>query len=258
MGYPVVAEGSYRIQSLARGLAIVSEIANSDGELTAAELSRRIGVSTQTTYHLMHTLRQVGYVEQDSSQRYRLGRAIPALIEGYKRQFAPPSDVLRRLRNLKETTGETCSLSAWSGDDVVLVAQESGDHTVRVADIQVGQRGALHARASAKILLARADSEKRDRILKEVQLKRFTEHTITRRAKLEQELTQAAEKGWAMDDEEFAPGLTCIAACTEHGGADFALTILAPTGRLRDNLSGYLAALLEATGLDGRGAAAHG
>jgi IclR family acetate operon transcriptional repressor len=239
-------DGSFRIQSLARGLALVSEVAESDGELTAAELSRRIGVSTQTTYHLLHTLRQVGYVEQDPSQRYRLGRAILPLIDGYERQFAPPDAVIRRLRKLRAATGETCSLSVWSGDDVLLIAEEPGNHTVRVADIQVGQRGALHARASGKILLARADAERRDRVLKDLHLKRFTGHTITRRAKLEQEIERAATNGWAIDDEEFVPGLTCIAACLEYKGTDFALAILAPTERLKENKSEYLAALLEA------------
>lgn len=243
-----MTEGAYRIQSLARGLAILTEIAESDGELTAAELSRRVDVSTQTTYHLLHTLRQVGYVEQNSAQRYRLGRAIPPLIDGYKRQFAPPAAVVRRLRGLKDATGETCSLSTWSGDDVELIAQESGDHTVRVADIQVGQRGALHARAAGKILLARADADKRNRILKDLQLKKFTEHTITRRAKLEQEIERAGIDGWARDDEEFAPGLTCLAAVIEHDGTDFALAILAPTERLKKNSAAYLDALLEASG----------
>ena len=242
-----MAEGSFRIQSLARGLAIVSEVAASDGELTAAELSRRIGVSPQTTYHLLHTLRQVGYVEQDASQRYRLGSAIPPLIEGYERQFTPPEAALRRLKKLRGTTRETCSLSAWSGDDVVLIAQEPGDHTVRVADVQVGQRGAVHARAAGKILLARADAEKRDRILKDLHLKKFTENTITRRATLERELERAAADGWTMDDEEFIPGLSCVAASFDYNGTDFALTILAPTDRLKGNSEPYLAALVQAT-----------
>lgn len=241
-----MSEGSFRIQSLARGLAIVTAVAESDGELTAAELSRRIGVSSQTTYHLLHTLRQVGYVEQDSSQRYRLGRAIPTIIEGYERQFTPPDAVLRRLRKLRDVTGETCSLSVWSGDDVVLIAQEPGDHAVRVADIRVGQRGALHARASAKVLLARADEEKRARILKDIQLKKFTDHTITRRAALEQAIERASVDGWAIDDEELVPRVTCIAACLEHKGVEFALTVLAPTDRLKEKSDQYVAALREA------------
>ncbi len=242
-----MTEETYRIQSVARGLAILSEIGRSDGDLTAAELSRRLGVSTQTTYHLLHTLRQVGYVEQDASQRYRLGRAIPPLIDGYKRQFTPPDAVIRRLRALRDATGETCSLSMWSGDDVVLTAQEPGDHTVRVADIQVGQRGALHARASSKVLLARAEPDKRARILQDLQLKRFTPHTITRRSQLEKEIAEAAERGWSMDDGELAPDLTCIAACLDHGGTDYAFTVLAPTARLKSNHETYLAALKDAT-----------
>jgi IclR family acetate operon transcriptional repressor len=134
----------------------------------------------------------------------------------------------------------------WSGDDVVLIAQEPGEHSVRVADIQVGQRGALHARAAGKILLARSAADKRDRILKDLPLKKLTKHTITRRAKLEQELERAATNGWAMDDEEFARGVTCIAAGLEYNGTDFALAILAPAERLKQNSSQYLAALLEA------------
>lgn len=246
-----MAEGSYRIQSLARGLAIVSEVAESDGDLTAAELSRRIGVSTQTTYHLLHTLRQVGYVEQNAGQRYRLGRAISPLIEGYKRQYAPPGELVKRLRRLKESTGETCSLSAWSGDDVVLIAQEPGDHAVRVADIQIGQSGALHARAAAKILLARLDPDTRGVRLRDLTLKKFTDRTIARRGDLERELEKAATNGWAMDDQEFARGLTCLAAAIEHDGSDYALAILAPTDRLKENFQSYLKALLGATGQKG-------
>src|SRR5690606_22814066 len=216
------------IQSLARGLAMLSAIAESDGDLTAADLSRRIGVSRQTTYHLLHTLRQTGFVEQDSNQRYRLGRAVPTLIDGYDRQFAPPTAILLRLRTLRDETQETCCLSVWSGDDVVVIAQEAGDHTVRVADVPVGQRGALHARASAKILLARAEPQTRERVLEGLTFEKITDHTITSRAVLEEHLDLASSRGWAQDDEEFAPGLTCIAACIDHAGTDYSLAVLAP------------------------------
>lgn len=242
-----MSDSTYRIQSLARGLAILSEVAESEGDLTAAELSRRVGVSRQTSYHLLHTLRQIGYVEQHSDQRYRLGWAVTSLVDGYKRQVTPPVAVTGRLTQLREATSETCSLSVWSGDDVVLIAQEPGDHQVRVADIQVGQRGALHARASAKILLARADEQRRERILTGLSFKRFTENTITRRARFNEELRQVTADGWAEDREELAEHITCISACLQHEGTDFAFAVLAPTDRYRAHSEKYREALLDAT-----------
>lgn len=239
---------TYRIQSLARGLAILSAVASSDGDLTAAVLSRRIGVSRQTSYHLLHTLRQTGYVEQGPGQRYRLGWAVTSLADGYTRHVAPPAIAMKRLQRLAELTGETCSLSVWSGDDVVLIAQEPGIHQVRVADIKVGQRGALHARAAAKILLARCSEERQRELLGLMDLTAFTPHTITDLRTLGQQVDHAAEAGWAVDAEELAVGVTCVAAASKLDDVDFALSVLAPTARYRANATEYVSVLLKVTG----------
>jgi IclR family transcriptional regulator, acetate operon repressor len=218
---------TYRIQSLARGLALLSEIAASEGDLTAAELSRRIGVSRQTAYHLLHTLRQAGFVDQTSGQRYRLGWSVTTLVDGYRRQVAPPREALERIAELVQRSGESCSLSAWSGNDVVLIAKEPGLHAVRVADLDVGQHGALHARAAAKILLAHCSPERRDEVIAELTFERYTANTITDPAALRAEIELAAANGFATDHEELVEGMTCVASCLNIDGTDFAFTILA-------------------------------
>lgn len=241
-------EATYRIQSLARGLAMLTEVASSDADLTAAELSRRIGVSRQTAYHLLHTLRQVGFIEQDPAKRYRLGWALTSVVDGYARQVAPPTAALQGLRALAGRTGEACSLSVWSGDDVVLIAQEPGRHPVRVAEVPVGQRGALHARASAKILLARCAPERREEIIAGISYERYTARTITRRVDLERTLDQAAADGWAIDDEELVVGVVCVASYVEVDGNGLAFSVLAPTARYRANAEEYVAAALAVPG----------
>lgn len=239
-------DDTYRVRSLARGLALLTTIAESDGNLTAADLSRAVGVSRQTAYHLLHTLRQTGFVEQGAGQRYRLGWAVTSLVDGYGRHVAPPAAALERLAAMAKATGETCSLSVWSGDDVVLIAQEAGLHHVRVADIPVGQHGAMHARASSKILLARSVPERREKVLSDLAFTAFTPHTLTDRASLEAQIDAAAESGWAMDDEELAVGITCVASCIRIDDADFALSVLAPTDRFKANADNYVAAVLDA------------
>jgi DNA-binding IclR family transcriptional regulator len=237
---------AFRVQSLARGLALLSEVATSAGDLTAAELSRRVSVSRQTAYHLLHTLRQAGFVEQDPTLRYRLGWAVTALVDGYARQVAPPAAALKRLRELAEQTKETCALSAWSGDDIVMIADEPGTYAVRVADIQVGNHGALNARAAAKVLLARCSPERRDEVLSQCAFQKYTDHTITKRKALEAELKRAAETSWAIDNEEFHLGITCVASCLQVDGTDFALTVLTPSERYKSNAEQYVTAVLKA------------
>jgi IclR family acetate operon transcriptional repressor len=241
---------TYRIQSLARGLALLSEIAASEGDLTAAELSRRIGVSRQTAYHLLHTLRQAGYVEQAAGQRYRLGWSVTTLVDGYARQVAPPRKALDLLAELVRRSGESCSLSAWSGNDVVLIAKEPGVHPVRVADLDIGQHGALHARAAAKILLAHCSPQRRQEVFGELTFERYTQNTITDPVAFGAEIERASADGFATDHGELVEGMTCVASCVDIEGADFAFTILAPSERYAIRAEDYNAAVLDLTGVE--------
>lgn len=243
-------QATYRIQSLARGLALLSEIAASDGDLTAAELSRRIGVSRQTAYHLLHTLRQAGYVEQAAGQRYRLGWSVTTLVDGYARQVAPPREAMDLLAELVERTGESCSLSAWSGNDVVLIAKQPGVHPVRVADLDVGQHGALHARASAKILLAHCSPERRQEVFGELTFERYTPNTITDPVAFGAQVERASADGYATDHGELVNGMTCVASCVDIDGTDFAFTILAPSERYAGCVEDYNGAVLALGGVE--------
>ena len=240
-----MATERYRVQSLARGLRLLSEIATSDGDISAAVLSENTGLSRQTVYHLLHTLRQAGYVEQHSGALYRLGWGVKPLAEGYGSQVRPPREALESLERLAQRTGETCSLSVWSGEDVVLIAQVPGRRPVRVADVEVGQRGSIHARAAGKALLAHADAVFRADVLRDLVLTPLTENTLTDRNGFEREIEHIGEQGWALDREEFAIGVTCVAAVATIDVADFALSILAPTSRFREHADSYRKLLME-------------
>lgn len=240
----VAEESAFRIQSLARGLSVLAHVAASDGDLNAAELSRLTGVSRQTTYHLLHTLRQTGYLQQVRGQRYRLGWAVTTLVDGFNRQVTPPREALQLLRELVERSGEACSLSAWSGDDVLLIAKEPGVHPIRVADVYIGQHGALHARAAAKALLAQTEPSRREKIVSQLTFERYTANTTTDPVTFGAEIEQVSVQGYATDHEELIQGMTCVASAISVDGTDFALTILAPSDRYAIHADAYIDAVL--------------
>jgi IclR family transcriptional regulator, KDG regulon repressor len=52
------------VQSIARALAIMEEIARNRDGIGLAELSKRVGLHNSTTFHLVKTMVSLGYVRQ--------------------------------------------------------------------------------------------------------------------------------------------------------------------------------------------------
>src|SRR5450830_1604753 len=68
------------VQSIARAFAIAEEVARNRDGIGLAELSKRVGLHNSTTFHLVKTMVQLGYVRQlKDSKRYRIGRPLFAL-----------------------------------------------------------------------------------------------------------------------------------------------------------------------------------
>jgi IclR family transcriptional regulator, acetate operon repressor len=82
--------------------------------------------------------------------------------------------------------------------------------------------------------LAQMPAAQRRRLLAHVSLERFTENTLTDLSALEQELGRAKEEGYAIDNEEFLPGLFCIAVSVPNppGRSNMGLAVQAPVIRL--------------------------
>lgn len=74
------------IQSLARASAILNAIVRNRGGIGLAQLSKAVGLHSSTTFHLVKTLAQLGYVRQDPvSKLYRVGRMVFDLASGLRR-----------------------------------------------------------------------------------------------------------------------------------------------------------------------------
>src|SRR3954447_14136150 len=76
----------------------------------------------------------------------------------------------------------------------------------------VGQLTPLHATSSGKILLAYMPAKERAALLAETGLKKVTPRTITAKTKLEKNLAEARERGYAWALEELELGLHAMAA----------------------------------------------
>lgn len=238
-----------RIQSLARGCQLLLWLAERPLGATAKQVAFGNRLALATTYHLLNTLVDEGLLTKDSQRRYRLGSRSAVLAQAYLRGSAVSQSLLTALRALAERTRETVYLADWGEYDIRVLASVEGTEVVRVAEVASGPYEDGHARANGKVLLAFAWRELRESYLEGHSLRRLTARTICDRDTLERELEAIRMRGYAIDNEEFSEGMSCLAApLLVHGQliASFAMSV--PTARFHARRGQLTAALLDVVG----------
>lgn len=200
----------------------------------ATDVAREFGVPLPTVHHVLSTLVHEGLLAKDSARRYRMGPNIAVLAGSFMRTQGVPSAWQRALAELAAATGESAYLAAWRGDDIRILAGIEGSRAVRAPDVRTGPYVHAHARAAGKLLLALAGPARRDAYLALHPPVAVTARTTTDRRRLDAELELIARRGYAIDAEEFAEGLSCLsvpllAGATLHG----VFTVAAPAQRFR-------------------------
>ena len=233
-----------RVQSVARALALLMEVASSSEGLTAKELSDRLGLSRQTTYHLLHTLRETGFLIKGSENRHELGLAVGTLAEAFNRQLSPSAELLSIAREVAEETGEAAYISGWLLGDVVVLANVPGRHSVRVRDLSVGTMGDAYARASGKTLLAFSPPAIADRYLLLHPRQQVGEATIVDHEGLEVEFSRIRHQGFALDIEGYSAGICCISVPLGRDAATYVVSISCPKDRFLSNKDDYVRVML--------------
>ncbi|WP_245944737.1 IclR family transcriptional regulator [Crenobacter cavernae] len=113
------------------------------------------------------------------------------------------------LRQLVEEVGESCNLTAFSGSEVLYLDRVETAAPLRFY-LHPGSRVPAHCSATGKLFLAQLSPAQRRRLLAHVPLARYTENTLTDLERLEAEIERVKRAGYALDDEEFLPGLLCV------------------------------------------------
>jgi DNA-binding IclR family transcriptional regulator len=234
------SKSSYVIQTVANAFRLLEEFGGADPELGVTELSNRLSLHKNNVFRILATLEEQGYVEQcPHSERYRLGRACLTLGQA----FADTRSLVRFARpvlaRLAEETNESAHLGVLSGYEVVHLDGEQPDQLVATT-LRTGQRLAAHCTALGKVLLAGKSANAlaqldKDRV-RAGKLVAQTPATITDREKFFEHLRTVASQGWALDLEECAAGLCCVAAAVHDasGAVIAALSVSAPVFRVSE------------------------
>jgi IclR family acetate operon transcriptional repressor len=140
------------------------------------------------------------------------------------------------LETINRVTGETVHLAGLQGDAVVTLAVREARHAVRVDTGKVGKLEAPHATSVGKAMMAWLPEDEIQRILSNG-MKRFTDNTITEFPAFIEALRVVRRNGFALDREEFLPGVICVGAAIrdQAGTVIGAISASTPTMRATDD-----------------------
>ncbi|MEW5872757.1 MAG: IclR family transcriptional regulator [Chloroflexota bacterium] len=216
------------IQSLARGLKILDLLGQSPDGIRITELAETLAVDKGSASRLMSTLARYGYAEKDeSTRRFHLGPQVVSLSRSVLARLPLREAAKPYLRQLMERTGECAHLAIAAQGKTLYIDQVESPATLRV-NAQVGTMNPLHCTALGKTLLAFSDLDL------PASLESFTPQTITDIEALGRHLDEVRRLGYAVDDEEFDPGVRCIAVPVFdfRGKAVGSIGISGPSSRL--------------------------
>ncbi len=226
----------YNERGLLRGLEILCAFSTAVPSLSLTDLQERLEIPKSSLVRLLSCLEYMGFIEQDPATKvYRLGIRVVQL-GGVYRSLLPIEDAARPfLQELAQNCQQSASITRLSQGRVVHLADAPPPRPIRFVT-PVGTYDPVHCTAAGKVLAAGLSVAELAQILAMHPLVPLTPNTIVHEGEFLTHLAEVRQRGYALDDEETAIGLSCVAVpvYAPDGRVVAALIVSGPAGEFTD------------------------
>lgn len=236
----------YDVAVLQKALDVLEVLADHP-DLGLSELSARTGVSKASTYRVLSTLEARGFVAKDpESRKYTPGIKLIAMSCAVVARVDLVAAARSFVVDLQAAFDETVNVGILASGEVLYVDMLESAQGLRMS-AAVGARNALHSTALGKAILSVLPSSEARELLTSYRRSAATPKTITGLEALMDDLAVAAERGYAVDDEENEVGARCVAVPIRDlaGLPVGAISISGPVARIPYELVATIGARLQ-------------
>ncbi|MET7681404.1 IclR family transcriptional regulator C-terminal domain-containing protein [Streptomyces sp. NPDC005423] len=240
------------IESLARGLTVLTAFGEGRDTLTLTEVATATGLARATARRALITYEHLGLVTPAGDRRFALTPRVLSLGFPPLSRTTLPEIATPHLAALTARIHESASLAVLTGPEIQYTARVATNRVMSV-NIAVGTRLPAHATSPGRVLLAHRPPPERQHLPIEPELLApLTPHTVTDPAHLTALLNTVRTQGYALVDEELEEGLRSIAVPvhdrTGHVVAALNATTHAARRTPEECVQDILPALLETAG----------
>lgn len=226
-------DGDYRVRAVDRVCSILDRLQISAEGISLGDVAQATGLPKSSAFRYLWTLEARRYVERISGTgMYRLGL-------GFVGMQSRQVDILREqarpwLEKIRDSLGETSNLGILDGDSVIYLEIVESRRGVRLA-AHSGDRDPIHSTALGKAIAAHLPESRVRELLSRTGLPPRTDRTITETDAFMGELERVRRVGFAVDDEENEHGGRCVAVPLVGIRLPAALSLSAPSSRLKQS-----------------------
>ena len=203
------------VEALARGLDVLRSFDAHHREMSLAEVAIATGLARPTARRLLLTLEELGYV-RSTGGAFALTPKVITLGTAYVASLGLWDVARPHLEALVRQTGESSSMAQLDGGDIIYVARVSVPKIIALR-VDIGTLFPAPQTSQGKVLLAALSPEHLDAALAVPSRSGLPHYIGKTREALDEELTQVRARGWAIADEELAPGVRSIAVPVRDG-----------------------------------------
>jgi IclR family pca regulon transcriptional regulator len=203
------------VEALARGLDVLTCFDAAHPSRTLSEVAVAAGLARPTARRLLLTLKELGYVRA-SGTAFSLTPKVLGLGMAYVGALGLWDIARPHLEALVAQTGESSSMAQLDGSDIVYVARVSVPKLIALR-VEIGTRFPAVQTSQGKVLLAALSPDELAATLDQPSRAGLPPRLGPGPGQLRDELTEIRARGWALADEELAPGVRSVAAPVRDG-----------------------------------------
>lgn len=191
-------------------MLIIDFIAH-NGPQTFSTIYQRLALPKSSTSTLLNSMLAHKLLRQDHD-KFDLGLRLYEIGSYAFAHFDIKEFALPVLKKLRDDTDLTCHLGILEGTNPVYLLKIESSYPV-IINSWIGKRLSFNSSALGKIFLSFSPEQKaRELLALQQPLPKFTPNTITDDKLLFEQIKEIKGRGYAIDDEEDAKGIFCLAA----------------------------------------------
>jgi IclR family pca regulon transcriptional regulator len=203
------------VEALARGLDVLACFDADHRTMTLTEVAAAAGLARPTARRLLLTLVELGFV-RSTAAGFELTPRVLRLGTAYVGALGLWDIARPHLEALVAATGESSSMAQLDGPDIVYVARVSVPKLIALR-VEIGTRFPAAQTSQGKVLLAALSPAELEATVAQPSRAGLPPYIGRTVEDLHRELVEVRARGWALADEELAPGVRSVAVPVRDG-----------------------------------------
>ncbi|ALD64917.1 helix-turn-helix domain-containing protein [Glutamicibacter soli] len=205
----------YFVKSTEKTLAVLLAFNGGNPEMTVSQVAAATEQTRASARRFLLTLTDLGYLEANGAN-FRLTPRVLDLGASYLSGLTLPKAATLHLESLARELEESAALCVLEGQDILYIERVSSPRLYSM-NVSIGNRLPAWVTSMGRVLIAELGDAEQKEFLAQIDLQRYTEHTVANLEQLRAELARVKQQGWSLVNQELDEGLRGLAVPVYRG-----------------------------------------